>query len=196
MVKNMFANPGDIKDAGPIPGSGSSPGGGHGNPLQYSCLENPMDRGAWWLQSVGSQRVRHDWSDLTSTRPSCSRVVLRIGVYFGSCSLGWFLLVTSPDSEPDNRAHNLSTAGWGLLTWKTPDTVSTSFLPTVPPLPGIRCLTEVTKSQGSAQCLEHSRSLGAPLPQSSFQWILYSWQNMEKSPNLCACFFSSELDTL
>lgn len=46
------------------------------------------------------------------------------------------------------------------------------------------------------QCLEHSRSSGAPLPQSPFQWILYSWQNMEKSPNLCACFFSSELDTL
>ena len=42
------------------PGSGRSPGGGHGNPLQYSCLENPMDRGAWWLQSLGSQRVGHN----------------------------------------------------------------------------------------------------------------------------------------
>ena len=50
-----------------------------------------------------------------------------------------------------------------------------------------RCLT---------QCLEQSRSSGSPLPQSSFRWILYSWQNMEKSPNLCACFLSSELDTL
>ena len=37
-------------DAGLIPGSGRSPGGGHGNPLQYSCLENPMDRGAWWAE--------------------------------------------------------------------------------------------------------------------------------------------------
>ena len=45
-VKNLSANAGDIKDKGLIPGSGRSPGGGHGNPLQYSCLENPMDRGA------------------------------------------------------------------------------------------------------------------------------------------------------
>ena len=48
MVKNLPANAGDIRDVGSIPGSGKSPGGGHGNPLQYSCLENPMDRGAWW----------------------------------------------------------------------------------------------------------------------------------------------------
>ena len=46
MVKNPPANAEDIKDAGLIPGSRRSPGGGHGNPLQYSCLENPMDRGA------------------------------------------------------------------------------------------------------------------------------------------------------
>ena len=48
MVKIPPANAGDIRDVGLIPGSGRSPGGGHGNPLQYSCLENPMDRGAWW----------------------------------------------------------------------------------------------------------------------------------------------------
>ena len=47
MVKNPPASAGDIRDAGLIPGSGTSPGGGHGNPPQYSCLENPMDRGAW-----------------------------------------------------------------------------------------------------------------------------------------------------
>ena len=47
MFKNPPANAGDIRDVGSIPGSGSSPGGGHGNPLQYSCLENLMDRGAW-----------------------------------------------------------------------------------------------------------------------------------------------------
>ena len=47
MVKNPPANAGDIREPGLIPGSGRSPGGGHGNPLQYSCLENPMDRGAW-----------------------------------------------------------------------------------------------------------------------------------------------------
>ena len=48
MVKKLPVNTGDIRDAGSIPGLGRSPGGGHGNPLQYSCLENPMDRGGWW----------------------------------------------------------------------------------------------------------------------------------------------------
>ena len=47
MVKNPPDNIGDVRDMGLIPGLGRSPGGGHGNPLQYSCLENPMDRGAW-----------------------------------------------------------------------------------------------------------------------------------------------------
>ena len=45
MVKNLPANAGNIRDAGLIPGLGRSPGEGHGNPLQYSCLEDPMDRG-------------------------------------------------------------------------------------------------------------------------------------------------------
>ena len=47
MVKNLPANAGDIRDTGSIPGSGRSPGGGHDNPPQYSCLENPMDREGW-----------------------------------------------------------------------------------------------------------------------------------------------------
>ena len=47
VVKNPPANAGDVRDRGSIPGLGRSPGGGHGNPLQYSCLENPMDRGDW-----------------------------------------------------------------------------------------------------------------------------------------------------
>ena len=46
MVKNLPANPGDAKDAGSIPGSSRSPGGGNGDLFQYSCLGNPMDRGA------------------------------------------------------------------------------------------------------------------------------------------------------
>ena len=48
-------------DAGSNPGSGRSPGGGNGNPLQYSCLENPMDRGAWWVTVHGVTKSRHDW---------------------------------------------------------------------------------------------------------------------------------------
>ena len=56
MVKNLPANAGDIRDAGSIPGSGRSPGGGNGNPHQYSCLENPMDRGDWWAIVHGGHR--------------------------------------------------------------------------------------------------------------------------------------------
>ena len=47
VVKNLPANAGDIRDSGSIPRSGQRPGGGHGDPLQYFCLENSMDRGAW-----------------------------------------------------------------------------------------------------------------------------------------------------
>ena len=53
VVKNLPANVGDIRDMGSIPESGRSLGGEHGNPLQYSCLENPMDRGAWWAPARG-----------------------------------------------------------------------------------------------------------------------------------------------
>ena len=50
VVKNPPVNAGDIGDVGSIPGLGRSPGGENGNPLQYSCLENPIDRGAWWAR--------------------------------------------------------------------------------------------------------------------------------------------------
>ena len=58
-VKASACNVGDL---GLTPGSGRSPGEGDGNPLQYSCLENPMDRGAWWATVHGSQRVGCDWA--------------------------------------------------------------------------------------------------------------------------------------
>ena len=51
--KNPPANAGDIRDSDSVPGSKRSPGGGRGNPLQCSCLENPMDRGAWWATVHG-----------------------------------------------------------------------------------------------------------------------------------------------
>ena len=53
MVKNPPVNAGDIRDVGLLPGSGRSLGEGHGNPLQYSCLDNPTDRGAWWATVHG-----------------------------------------------------------------------------------------------------------------------------------------------
>ena len=57
MVKNPPADAGNAGDAGLIPGSGRSPGGGHGNPFQYSCLENPMDGGAWWATVHGCKEL-------------------------------------------------------------------------------------------------------------------------------------------
>ena len=64
VVKNLLTNAGDLGDMSLIHKSGISPRGRHANPLQYSCLENPMDRGAWWATVQGSQRVRQDWSSL------------------------------------------------------------------------------------------------------------------------------------
>ena len=61
VVKNLPASTRDISDVGFIPGSGKSPGGGHSNPFQYSCLENPMDRGTWRAISPSS----HKESDIT-----------------------------------------------------------------------------------------------------------------------------------
>ena len=58
VVKNPPNNAGDMRDAGSIPKSGRSPGGGNGSPLQYSCLEKPMDRGAWWA-------IVHGVTDMT-----------------------------------------------------------------------------------------------------------------------------------
>ena len=57
VVKNPPAN---AEDASSIPGSGRSPGERNGNPLHYSCLENPMERGAWWTTFMGLKKVRHD----------------------------------------------------------------------------------------------------------------------------------------
>ena len=53
MVKILPANAKDIRDMGLIPGLGKSPGGGHGNPLEHSCLKNPMDKGTWWATVHG-----------------------------------------------------------------------------------------------------------------------------------------------
>ena len=60
MVKNLPASVGNARDAGSIPGSGRSPGGGNGNPLLYSCQKNPMDGEPGGLQSKGSLRIRHN----------------------------------------------------------------------------------------------------------------------------------------
>ena len=75
VVKNQPANVGDIRDAGLISGLGSSPGGGYGNPLQYSCLENPIDREAW---QAAVHRVAQSWTQLKrlSTNILCPKMGL------------------------------------------------------------------------------------------------------------------------
>ena len=59
-VKKSTCSAGDARDAGSVPASGRSPGEGNGNPLQYSCLEKPMDKGAWRATVHGVTRVRHN----------------------------------------------------------------------------------------------------------------------------------------
>ena len=68
VVKNLLASAGDIRDMGLIPGSGRSPGGEDGSPLQYSCLKNPMDRGAWWATVHGVAKGCTRLSNFTRRR--------------------------------------------------------------------------------------------------------------------------------
>ena len=70
MVKNTPTNAGDVRDTGSIPGSGRSPRGGNGNPFQYSCLENPMDIGAWWaiVHRVTQSQTQLKWFSMHTHR--------------------------------------------------------------------------------------------------------------------------------
>ena len=67
VVKNLPANEGDLRDQGSIPGWGRFPGEGNGSPLQYSCLENPMDRGAWWATVCGVEKSQIQPKQLSSS---------------------------------------------------------------------------------------------------------------------------------
>ena len=75
VVKNPPADAGDVGDAGLIPGSGRSSGGECGNPLQYSCLENPMDRGAWQATVHGVAKSRTRLKQLSTGGQSASETV-------------------------------------------------------------------------------------------------------------------------
>ena len=86
MGKNLPANAEDVRDASLIAGSGRSPGGGHGLPLQYSCLENPMDRGAW---QAAPHRVAHSWTGLKLLSKHAGKVCIRLtSVATGAQSFG------------------------------------------------------------------------------------------------------------
>ena len=79
VVKNLPANAGDVRDMGWIPGLERSPGGGRVNPLQYSCLENPMDRGAWWATVHGVSKSQTQLSRLST----CTRMHGQETMYIG-----------------------------------------------------------------------------------------------------------------
>ena len=81
MVKNLPVNAGDTGDVGSIPGSGRSPGVGNGNPLQYSGLENPMDRGAWWATVCGGLKESDTTEWLSTDRCRIlTPVITQVGV--------------------------------------------------------------------------------------------------------------------
>ena len=80
VVKNLLANAGDERDAGLIPGSGSTPGGRHGNPFQYSCLENPMDRGAWWATVHGVAKSQTRLKQLSTHAHTLQKVCIFIKI--------------------------------------------------------------------------------------------------------------------
>ena len=88
MVRNQPANTGDIWDTGSIPGSGRSPGGGYGNPLQYDFLGNPRHREAWQATVHWISRVRHDWSDLVLMHAICQDEPWSSKTFYSQSGLG------------------------------------------------------------------------------------------------------------
>ena len=109
VVETLPANVGDVRDAGSISGLGRCSGGGHGNPLQYSCLENPMDRGVWWPTVHGSQS-RIGLSDLAQHSPGKGFSPPLAGGYCGllcqlvTCHL-WFRNSDASPCVTNDQAH-------------------------------------------------------------------------------------------
>ena len=92
VVKNPPANAGDVRDLGLIPQSGRSPGGGHGNPGQYSCLENLMNREAWWaaIHRVAKRWTRLKWISMPAYMLICAKNFTR-DIWCTACSeTGWY----------------------------------------------------------------------------------------------------------
>ena len=81
MVKNLPTNARDTGNLGLITDLKRSPVGWHGNPLQYSCLENPMGRGVWQAIARGMQKVRHDWSNLACTTSLYMKMFMKFLTY-------------------------------------------------------------------------------------------------------------------
>ena len=101
MVKNPPANAGDIRDMGSILGLGRSPGEGHGNPLQYSCLENPMDRGAWLaiVHRVAQSQTQQKRLSTHAQKGGKKGIIQEARENPGKYDVLDFLLIKSPQKE-------------------------------------------------------------------------------------------------
>ena len=102
-VKIPSASAGDIRDVGSIPGPGRSPGGGHGSPLQYSCLEDPMDREAWWATDCGITKSRTRLKRLSTH--SCIHPNINSSRPRGVCATVLNLLLLGPLAEEQEGIH-------------------------------------------------------------------------------------------
>ena len=101
VVRKLPANAWDIRDTGLIPGWGRSPGGGHGSPLQSSCLENPMDRGAW-------KATAHNRKESDTNEPTWHTHTGRQSLYW--CHTGWRLPSLAPLTHKSQPAGDISPA--------------------------------------------------------------------------------------
>ena len=112
VVNNPPVNAGAARDADSIPGSGRSPGGGPGKPLQYSSWDNPMNTQAWWATAMGSHRVGHDWSDWACTQRNKDHTILSTAVVVQSLSCVWLFATLSTVACQATLSFTVS---WSLL---------------------------------------------------------------------------------
>ena len=135
VVKSPPANAGDGRVTGSIPGWGRPPGGGHGSPFQYSYLENPRDRGAWWATAIESHRVGHDWNDL-ARRPKMAGDWTS-----GDLEPHYMLTVihqhanwlTHGHHDSSEVNHKRPKSGWWPISWKSPPLPRNSWIKNNPP---------------------------------------------------------------
>ena len=111
MVKNPAANTGDTRDVGLISELGRSPGVGNGNPIQYFCLENSIDRGAWWAIVLG-----HKESDTTELLSACISVCMNCVCQPGGIAVPGDLFSGAPSPEL-GRTSGTQLIGQGKTIW-------------------------------------------------------------------------------
>ena len=115
VVNNPPANAGDGRDAGSIPGLRRSPGGENGKPLQYFCLENSMNRGAWQPSPWGSHRFGHDWVTEHTHLFVCAGSSLLCAIFFSSCRE--HELLSSCCAQASHRSHFSCCGAQALGVW-------------------------------------------------------------------------------